>query len=222
MLKHDAGYVAEVEIDWQNHLLIGRVVNVPAVIAFEADTPDHLEEEFHKAVADYVEWCRENNVEPEKPLSGNILFRAGEELHRKIVVAAHLAQMPINTWLKQVVDEAISRSEQTHLTVSASSGSAFMNFGEFKLGARRGFSPSPNFVRQFQPQESEPYFVRASEISSNYMQPFGAALRPEGLSVEITYDAMRAALQHAEDLGGTSGGEQHGDTTPAPTVKPTE
>lgn len=47
-----------------------------------------MENEFHASVDDYLEWCKEDGVEPEKPYSGKFNIRISPLLHGKIAIAA--------------------------------------------------------------------------------------------------------------------------------------
>ena len=47
-----------------------------------------MENEFHASVDDYLEWCKEYGVEPEKPYSGKFNVRISPLLHDKIAIAA--------------------------------------------------------------------------------------------------------------------------------------
>ena len=47
-----------------------------------------MENKFHASVDDYLEWCKEDGVEPEKPYSGKFNVRISPLLHGKIAIAA--------------------------------------------------------------------------------------------------------------------------------------
>ena len=64
------GYIGKVEYDDENRVFSGRVVNTKTVITFQGRSVDELEKEFRLSVDDYLEWCKEDGVEPEKPYSG--------------------------------------------------------------------------------------------------------------------------------------------------------
>ena len=64
------GYVARVEFDEDEGMLHGRVENVGTVISFMAESANDIEREFHTSVDTYLEFCREQQLEPEQPSSG--------------------------------------------------------------------------------------------------------------------------------------------------------
>lgn len=65
------GYIAEVEFDEVAAVFYGRVVNAgPYPIAtFEAADAAELMPEFQLSVEEYLAACREDGVEPRKPLA---------------------------------------------------------------------------------------------------------------------------------------------------------
>jgi len=60
------GYIGEVEYDDEFHIFAGRVVNTASIITFQATTEGEIKKEFRASVDDYLKWCHEDGVEPEK------------------------------------------------------------------------------------------------------------------------------------------------------------
>lgn len=94
------GYLASVEYDDSAGVLHGRVVNSgPYPIAtFEATDTHDLRREFERSVDEYLDWCREDGVEPQRPFSGKLNVRLGSELHGAVVRAAGAERVSINSW----------------------------------------------------------------------------------------------------------------------------
>ena len=61
------GYTAEYEIDPDDGVFHGQVVGIEDIITFESDNLENLEREFRISVDDYLEWCAEDGVEPNRP-----------------------------------------------------------------------------------------------------------------------------------------------------------
>jgi predicted HicB family RNase H-like nuclease len=61
------GYTGRYEVDPEDGVLHGRVDDIEDVITFEADTLEDLEREFRISVDDYLEWCAERAVAPDRP-----------------------------------------------------------------------------------------------------------------------------------------------------------
>ncbi|MCY4086399.1 MAG: type II toxin-antitoxin system HicB family antitoxin [Actinomycetia bacterium] len=101
------GYVAAVEYDNSVELLHGEVVNAGPypVVTFEAADVEGLKREFRASIDDYLAWCEEEGVEPQRPFSGKLNLRLGAELHRRVAASAAQQKVSINTWIKSVLEE---------------------------------------------------------------------------------------------------------------------
>ena len=82
------GFVGEVEYDDEARIFSGEVINTRTVITFQGTTVDEVENEFHASVDDYLEWCKEDGIEPEKPYSGKFNVRLSPLFHSKVAMAA--------------------------------------------------------------------------------------------------------------------------------------
>jgi predicted HicB family RNase H-like nuclease len=102
------GYLATLEFDDQAGVFHGRVVNARAVLTFEGVSTDELRTAFADTIADYMDWCAERGVEPEKPYSGTLSLRITPELHRHIAEQAAKAGESVNQFITEQL-EAIPR-----------------------------------------------------------------------------------------------------------------
>src|SRR5881227_1409436 len=106
------GYIAEVAVDWEADALVGRVVNVPHVITFQGRTVGEARQRFELAIDEYIIWCKKRGVEPEKPLSGRILFRTSPQHHRLLANAARGLGKSLNGWMEEVLVAAAEQLTQ--------------------------------------------------------------------------------------------------------------
>ena len=85
------GYEGIAEFDEDAHIFSGEVLGLKDVITFQGESVSELEQAFHDSVDDYLEWCSEDGVDPEKPYSGKMLLRFDSNLHRRVTArrAAH-------------------------------------------------------------------------------------------------------------------------------------
>lgn len=60
------GYYTRVRFDAESKSLRGKIEGINDYIDFKAEEPSGIEKEFHMAVDDYLEFCREAGKEPEK------------------------------------------------------------------------------------------------------------------------------------------------------------
>lgn len=102
------GYTGEVEYDAEAGVLHGHVLDILGAITFESESATEIVKEFHISVDEYLAYCAEEGVEPEKPYSGKWLFRTTPERHRLIALAAARAGKSINAWMDDTLANAAS------------------------------------------------------------------------------------------------------------------
>ncbi|HKK47635.1 MAG TPA: type II toxin-antitoxin system HicB family antitoxin [Alkalispirochaeta sp.] len=101
------GYIGDVEYDDQARLFHGEVVNTRDVITFQGTSVAELEQAFHASVDDYVSWCEEEGIPPEKPYSGKFNLRLSPELHREIAIAAKRLDTSINAFVERAIQDEL-------------------------------------------------------------------------------------------------------------------
>lgn len=100
------GYSARIEYDDDDGILFGQIAGIRDGVGFHADSVDDLRAAFHEAVDDYIETCAKVGKQPQKPYSGNMMFRVSPEVHRKAALAAELAGKSLNQWAEEVLAQA--------------------------------------------------------------------------------------------------------------------
>ncbi|HOO71603.1 MAG TPA: type II toxin-antitoxin system HicB family antitoxin [Spirochaetota bacterium] len=100
------GYIGNVVFDEKAKIFHGEVINTRDVITFQGTTVKEIEEAFYKSIDDYLEWCLQDGVDPEKPYSGKFNLRISPELHKEIAIAAHKNKLSLNKFVeKALIDE---------------------------------------------------------------------------------------------------------------------
>jgi predicted RNase H-like HicB family nuclease len=61
------GYTARFAWDEEEKVFLGQIDDIEDVVTFEADTPDEIEREFRISVDEYLAFCAEEGIEPERP-----------------------------------------------------------------------------------------------------------------------------------------------------------
>lgn len=111
---HYKGLVGTISVDLKEKRLHGHVIGTSDKIVYEGATIEELENDFRESVDEYIELCRELGKEPERSFSGKILLRATPEMHGLVAQQAQKCGKSINTWLIDIVKEAI---DQDHCSV---------------------------------------------------------------------------------------------------------
>ena len=97
------GYSARPEYSAEDRIFYGKILGISDLIDFQSENAKSLEEEFHKAVDDYLAFCEEIGKQPQKEYSGLFNVRISPELHREASVYAQAEGVTLN----KVVEQAI-------------------------------------------------------------------------------------------------------------------
>ena len=82
------GYHTKIEFDAESMTLRGKIEGINDYVDFEAGDISSIEVEFHSAVDDYLEFCKEVGKDPEKEYKGTFNVRISPELHKKLALCA--------------------------------------------------------------------------------------------------------------------------------------
>ncbi len=107
MLKYK-GYIGSVAFSEKDNVFFGKVEGIDGLVNFEGESVKELTDAFHEAVDDYLEYCKEEGLEPHKSYSGSLNIRISPEVHSKIAILAKQAGMSINAFIKSVVEKQIA------------------------------------------------------------------------------------------------------------------
>ena len=61
------GYEGSIECDFEENLLTGKVLGIRVGLVYEASSLIDLKQAFEQTVSDYLQYCKDNSIEPEKP-----------------------------------------------------------------------------------------------------------------------------------------------------------
>ncbi|MGY2734912.1 type II toxin-antitoxin system HicB family antitoxin [Sphingomonas sp. UYP23] len=104
------GYATTVELDLDDNILVGRLIGIDDVIGFHAEDLASFVAAFHEAVDDYVETCAKVGKTPQKPYSGNVMFRIDPGVHARAVLAAKVSGKSLNAWGESVLRVAADQA----------------------------------------------------------------------------------------------------------------
>ena len=103
------GYIGQVEYDEEQHIFSGSVVNTRDVITFQGESVRELETAFQESVDDYLAWCKEDGVEPERPYSGRFNLRLDPSVHQRAAIAARQQGVSLNRFVERSVEYELVR-----------------------------------------------------------------------------------------------------------------
>lgn len=97
------GYHSKIRYDADSNTLRGVITGISDYVDFETDSLADVENEFHRAVDEYLEFCKETGKPPEKEYKGSFNIRIRPELHRQLAIKALESDVSINS----IVEKAI-------------------------------------------------------------------------------------------------------------------
>lgn len=99
------GYHGVVKYDDEAEIFHGDVLLAKGAVTFQGETVEELKQAFHESVDDYLGFCEESGIEPEKPFSGKLVLRMKPELHRALAVAARREHKSLNALINDRLAE---------------------------------------------------------------------------------------------------------------------
>jgi predicted HicB family RNase H-like nuclease len=101
------GYVAgPIDFDPEENTLSGAVTGLKDVIHFEGSSAKELARAFRESIDEYLAFCAEKGLEPDRPYNGKILVRTEPALHRKAVQRAASEGVSLSTWISRQIESA--------------------------------------------------------------------------------------------------------------------
>ena len=104
---HYKNYIGSVEFSEEDAVFHGKVIGIKSLISFEGDSVNSITEDFHNAVDEYLEFCLQNDKQPEKPFKGSFNVRIGSELHRKAALAASARGISLNMLVEEAIRQTV-------------------------------------------------------------------------------------------------------------------
>ncbi|MCI8404410.1 MAG: type II toxin-antitoxin system HicB family antitoxin [Clostridia bacterium] len=101
-------YIGTVNFSEEDGVFFGKVIGITDSISFEGDSVDSLVEDFHNAVDEYLEFCAENNKEPQQQYKGSFNVRISPDLHRQASLMAQAQHISLNNLIEQSVKSYVN------------------------------------------------------------------------------------------------------------------
>ena len=105
---HYKGYTGSVEFSEEDNCFFGRVLGLKRTgILFEGDSIDSLRKDFEEGVDDYLAYCREKGIEPEKAYSGKLVLRMKSDLHSDAADKDNSLGISLNEFINRAIAAAL-------------------------------------------------------------------------------------------------------------------
>ena len=101
------GYLGSVAYSEKDNVFFGKIEGKNGLVNFEGESVKELTDAFHEAVDDYLAYCKDEGIEPDKSYSGVLNVRLTPAIHRKIAILARQAGQTINAYIKETLEEKV-------------------------------------------------------------------------------------------------------------------
>jgi len=97
------GYTGSIEFSEEDSVFHGKVIGIKSLISFEGKSVTNITEDFHNAIDEYLKFCTENNIEPEKPFKGSFNVRITPDLHRQLALYSSSSGRSLNSTVEEAI-----------------------------------------------------------------------------------------------------------------------
>ena len=88
-------------------VFFGKIEGIKQLVNFEGDSVKELKQSFHEAVDDYLTYCANENIDPQKHYSGSLNLRISPEIPSRIALLAKRRGISINAFIKQALEKQV-------------------------------------------------------------------------------------------------------------------
>ena len=104
------GYIGSVAYSEPDKVFFGKIEGIDGLVNYEGESVSELTAAFQEAVDDYLIFCEENGVKPEKSYTGTFNVRISPATHRDIANRASEAGISINAFVKKALADAVKKT----------------------------------------------------------------------------------------------------------------
>jgi predicted HicB family RNase H-like nuclease len=101
------GYIGSVAFSEKDNVFFGKIEGINGLVNFEGESVKELTDAFHEAVDDYLAYCEDEGIEPDKSYSGVLNVRLTPAIHRQIAILARQAGLTLNAYIKDALEEKV-------------------------------------------------------------------------------------------------------------------
>jgi predicted HicB family RNase H-like nuclease len=101
------GYYTHIEYSAEDQVLHGKIEGIQDLVNFECERADEAPAAFHQAVDDYLAYCEDLGVQPEKAYRGVFNVRFSPALHRSAALEAAREGITLNQFVSDAVEKRL-------------------------------------------------------------------------------------------------------------------
>ena len=100
-------FIATIRYSEEDELFIGKVEGINSSVSFDGESVSDLKEAFAEAVEDYIDFCKEKGIEPQKHYTGAFNIRITPELHRIAALVAKREGFTLNGFIRKTLEREL-------------------------------------------------------------------------------------------------------------------
>ena len=101
-------YIGTVSFSSEDEVFYGKIEHINDLITFESDNAHDLKKSFEEAVDDYIAFCKEKGIKPEKTFKGSLNIRLKPTIHKLASLAAIQQGISLNKFIEKTLEKEIN------------------------------------------------------------------------------------------------------------------
>lgn len=97
-------YVGSVIFSEEDDVFHGKVLGISSSISFEGNSVKALKEDFHRAIDEYLDYCSQVNVQPEK---SSFTIQLSPEIYGKAAISASQKGIPVSKYVEKAIEASV-------------------------------------------------------------------------------------------------------------------
>ncbi|MFH1514076.1 MAG: type II toxin-antitoxin system HicB family antitoxin [bacterium] len=100
-------FIGSVSFSAEDEVFYGKIEHVNDLITFESGDAHELKQAFEEAVDDYISFCEEKGVKPDKPFKGSFNVRVKPSIHKLAYQKAIQQGMSLNKFIETTLEKEL-------------------------------------------------------------------------------------------------------------------
>ena len=101
-------YIGSVNFSSEDEVFYGKIEHINDLITFQSDNAHNLRPAFEEAVDDYIAFCHEKGITPERSFKGSFNVRVKPYLHKLAYLKALQAGMSLNKFIETTLEKELN------------------------------------------------------------------------------------------------------------------
>jgi predicted HicB family RNase H-like nuclease len=101
-------YIGSVSFSAEDEVFYGKIEHINDLITFESENAHDLKTAFEETVDDYITFCEEKGVKPDKPFKGSFNVRVKPYLHKLVYQKAIQQGMSLNKFIETTLEKELN------------------------------------------------------------------------------------------------------------------